>query len=94
MPLQSETVFLLSTVPGDVAYPIAAAAGAAMTAMGKAIVTLYKNGRQDSIDSISALKDSAHALADQAATLHKQTEILDKVAIYMQEEGKRRVAGG
>jgi len=94
MPLQSETVFLLSTVPGDVAYPIAAAAGAAMTAMGKAIVTLYKNGRQDSIDSISALKDSASALRGQATALHKQTEILDKVAVYLQEDGRKHASGG
>lgn len=97
MPLQSvEPMMLLSavTVPGEVVVAVATGATAAFTAMGKAIQVLYKNGRQDSIDSISALKDSAHALADQAATLHKQTEILDKVAIYMQEEGKRRVAGG
>lgn len=94
MPLQSTEILLLAAVPGEVVWPAAAAVGTAMTAMAKAIAVLYANGRQDSIDSISALKDSAHALADQAATLHKQTEILDKVAIYMQEEGQRRVSGG
>ncbi len=94
MPLQSTELMLLATVPGEVVWPAAAAVGSAMVAMAKAIEVLYKNGRQDSIDSISALKDSAHALADQAATLHKQTEILDKVAIYLREEGEKRAASG
>lgn len=94
MPLQLEPIMLLSTVPGEVVWPAAAAVGTAMTAMARAIAVLYANGRQDSIDSISALKDSAHALADQAATLHKQTEILDRVATYLQEEGQKRAASG
>lgn len=94
MPLQSTEFMLLATVPGEVVWPAAAAVGTAMTAMARAIAVLYANGRQDSIDSISALKDSAHALADQAATLHKQTEILDKVAAYLREEGEKRAASG
>lgn len=94
MPLQSTELMLLATIPGEVVWPAAAAVGTAMTAMAKAIHVLYVNGRQDSIDSISALKDSAHALADQAAALHKQTEILDRVASYLQEEGQKRAASG
>jgi len=85
---------LLATIPGEVVWPAAAAVGTAMTAMAKAIHVLYVNGRQDSIESISALKDSAHALKDQAAAINKQTEILDRVATYIQEEGRRRASSG
>lgn len=107
MPLQPETMFMLASVPNEVLYPVGGAIGVAFTAMGKAIQVLYKNGREDSIGSISALKDAAHALVEQnsaikesatalkeqAATLSRQAEALDRIAIYIHEDGRKRASG-
>ena len=66
-----EPMFMLTAVPGEIAYPIA-------ISMGGAIATLYRNSRKDSIDAITALKDAGHAIEKLAASHDKLTELVAK----------------
>lgn len=70
-------ITLLATIPGEVAFPIATALGGAIMAMGKAIQVMYENGRKDSRESISALKDTTHAV-------ERLTETQQRVATFVE----------
>lgn len=94
MPLQLEPVVMLSTVPGEVAYPVAVAMGGAIASMARGIVVLYNNGRKDTIDSISALKDAARALEKVTESNHKQADAIEKLSTIVQEDRYRRASGG
>jgi hypothetical protein len=64
--LQSQEIFLLASVPGEIAYPIAAAAGGA-------IATLYRNGRKDTIDAITAITHNS-AVMDKLVEIIKELQ--------------------
>lgn len=95
MPLEAiEPLMLLSSVPGDIAIPVSGAAVAVFGAMGRVIVVLYNNGRKDSIDAVSALKDATHAIDKVTASNDKQAAAIERLAAIVQDDRQRRAAGG
>lgn len=66
MLMSLEPVMLVASVPGEVAYPIAVAAGGA-------IATLYRNGRKDTIDAITAITHNS-AVMDKLVEIIKELQ--------------------
>lgn len=94
MPLQLEPILLLATVPGEVVWPAAAAVGTAFTAMAKAIAVLYQNGRGDTINAVSALKDAAATIDKLAASNTELTASHRELTRLLRDHIKRTGSDG
>ena len=94
MPLQAiEPLMMLAPVASEVVYPAAAALGGTVVAMAKAIEVLYKNGRGDTINAVSALKDAASAL-DKLADSNKELAASHKELTRTLRDHVRRTGTG
>lgn len=94
MPLQPESVYLLTSVPSEIYVPVAAAMGSTIVAMGKVITTLYNNERQSHIDSLTALKDATHAIEKLTGSSERVMSVVEKIYDDTRTERAKRAANG
>ena len=66
-----EPVMLLTAVPGEVAFPVAGALGAAVTA-------LWRASRSDAAESSKDARDAIIAIKDNQTTVAKLVELIQE----------------